>query len=251
MLEKTAHVKNPLTIIAVFAGIAEVSGTIVTPLLLPAQQSIFIWFLIFFPILLIVLFFLTLNFNPKVLYAPSDFKNEDNFLTVHKYNVVTQQTEAKSISVELPVIADIPKYSASSIHINESSLLAQVTNFHDAQDFVTQLNELGYPSAIYRSEGEVSLLEGHESIWVGQHVAPKIVVSILKLAIKNYPHLKYMHLSGDGGEPPEEIHYRMYIGGSTDTSKSYGIRAFSEKEIQGLSEDLSKSELHKFIRSYY
>lgn len=30
--------------------------------------------------MLIVLFFLTLNFNHKVLYAPSDFRDEDNFL---------------------------------------------------------------------------------------------------------------------------------------------------------------------------
>jgi hypothetical protein len=32
------------------------------------------------PLLLVILFFITLNFNPKVLYAPSDFQNEDNFL---------------------------------------------------------------------------------------------------------------------------------------------------------------------------
>lgn len=80
MVEKIGPIKNPLTIIAIFAAIAEISGTVVLPFIAPANQAIYVWFLIVFPILLIVLFFLTLNFNHKVLYAPSDYQNEDNFL---------------------------------------------------------------------------------------------------------------------------------------------------------------------------
>ena len=34
----------------------------------------------FFPVYLVGAFFLILNYNHKVLYAPSDYKNEDNFL---------------------------------------------------------------------------------------------------------------------------------------------------------------------------
>lgn len=80
MVEKIGPIKNPLTIIAIFAAIAEISGTAVLPFIAPANQATYVWFLIVFPILLIVLFFLTLNFNHKVLYAPSDYQNEDNFL---------------------------------------------------------------------------------------------------------------------------------------------------------------------------
>lgn len=80
MVEKIGPIKNPLTIIAIFAAIAEISGTVVLPFIAPANQATYVWFLIIFPILLIVLFFLTLNFNHKVLYAPSDYQNEDNFL---------------------------------------------------------------------------------------------------------------------------------------------------------------------------
>lgn len=80
MIEKIGPIKNPLTIIAIFAAIAEISGTIVLPFIAPANQAVYVWFLIIFPILLILLFFITLNFNHKVLYAPSDYQNEDNFL---------------------------------------------------------------------------------------------------------------------------------------------------------------------------
>lgn len=80
MVEKIGSIKNPLTIIAIFAAIAEISGTLVLPFISNDNQAIYVWFLIIFPILLIILFFGTLNFNHKVLYAPSDYQNEDNFL---------------------------------------------------------------------------------------------------------------------------------------------------------------------------
>lgn len=80
MVEKIGHIKNPLTVIAMFAAIAEISGTTVLPFIESDNQSIYIWFLMIFPMFLVGIFFITLNFNHKVLYAPSDYKNEDNFL---------------------------------------------------------------------------------------------------------------------------------------------------------------------------
>ncbi|MFZ6776516.1 hypothetical protein ACO0LD_06745 [Undibacterium sp. Ji83W] len=77
-------VKNPLSVIAIFAGIAEISGTAVLPHIAVANQALYIWFLMLFPTLLVCIFFLTLNFNHKVLYAPSDFKDEDNFVNLLK-----------------------------------------------------------------------------------------------------------------------------------------------------------------------
>lgn len=77
-------ISNPLTIIGVFAGIAEVAGTSVLPLVSDSLQKIFIWYVMGFPVLLVLLFFITLNVNPKVLYAPSDFKDEKNFMALIK-----------------------------------------------------------------------------------------------------------------------------------------------------------------------
>ena len=82
MIEKIKPVRNPLTIIAIFAGLAELAGTIALGIVKQELQEVFIWFVILFPILLVILFFITLNFNSKVLYAPSDFKDESNFLTL-------------------------------------------------------------------------------------------------------------------------------------------------------------------------
>lgn len=78
MIEKIGHIKNPLTIIAIFAGIAEISGTVVLPFIQERNQTYLLWFHILFPALLLVIFFAMLRFKPKALYAPSDYSNEEN-----------------------------------------------------------------------------------------------------------------------------------------------------------------------------
>jgi hypothetical protein len=84
MNKKIPTVKNPLTVIAIFAGTSEISGTAILPLLETESQQIYIWFLMLFPLILIIFFFITLNWNHKVLYSPSDFSNEDNFINILK-----------------------------------------------------------------------------------------------------------------------------------------------------------------------
>lgn len=73
-------VKNPLSVIAIFAGIAEIGGTAVLPFITPENQSQYIWFLMCFPFALISFFFATLNWNHKALYAPSDYSSDASFL---------------------------------------------------------------------------------------------------------------------------------------------------------------------------
>ncbi|MEL4342295.1 hypothetical protein AAEH92_16385 [Shewanella xiamenensis] len=115
MIEKIKKVSNPLTIIAIFAGLAEISGTVVLPLLEKDSQLIYLWFLMGFPVLLICLFFLTLNFNYKVLYAPSDFKDEDNFLKL--FGKPTFEEKIDKISSELDEAEEEPK--GNGVQINE------------------------------------------------------------------------------------------------------------------------------------
>lgn len=61
---------NPISVIALFAALSEASAATVLPYLDSDSRQIYIWFLIVFPSTLVVMFFLTLNFNAKVLYAP-------------------------------------------------------------------------------------------------------------------------------------------------------------------------------------
>lgn len=80
MIEKIKGINNPLTIIAIFAALAEISATVSVGFIDKNLQPIFIWFLMGFPSLLVILFFITLNFNTKVMYSPSDYKDEKYFV---------------------------------------------------------------------------------------------------------------------------------------------------------------------------
>ena len=71
-------INNPLTVIAVFSLLTEASAAVSLPYIDSEHQKIYVWFLIFFPSLLITLFFLTLNFNNKTLYTPADLSKAEN-----------------------------------------------------------------------------------------------------------------------------------------------------------------------------
>lgn len=90
-LGRFQRVENPLTIIAIFAGITEVASSACLPFLAETAQQTFVWFLVLFPFVLISAFFLTLNFNAKVLYAPGDYQDETHFLrAMHLSDSITQ-----------------------------------------------------------------------------------------------------------------------------------------------------------------
>ncbi|CAI8938089.1 CRAL-TRIO domain-containing protein [Pseudomonas sp. IT-93MI4] len=80
MIKTRKKITNPMTVIAIFAFISESSAAISLPFLDNAEREVYIWFLISFPFYLLLLFFLTLNFNYRSLYAPSDFDKDDSFL---------------------------------------------------------------------------------------------------------------------------------------------------------------------------
>lgn len=97
---KTNKVTNPLTMISIFAGFAEVAGTVILIQLEQPFQEIFIWFVMGFPVLLVLLFFATMNFNSVVMYAPSDFKDEDNYYKLAQASM-DYENEIKELEEEL------------------------------------------------------------------------------------------------------------------------------------------------------
>jgi len=80
MLKIKNKITNPMTVIAIFAVLSETSAAISLPFLDNKDREIYVWFLISFPFYLLLLFFITLNFNHRSLYSPSDFGKDESFL---------------------------------------------------------------------------------------------------------------------------------------------------------------------------
>lgn len=169
MTEKIGLIKNPLTVIAIFAGIAEVSGTLVLPFISPVNQIVFIYFLIIFPSLLVILFFGTLNFNNKALYAPSDFSNEDNYIKIFKYDITKQENvEVKVSPDELLKILnnnllDFKNFQENKFHkieIELKELKSRTTeSVNENQDDEFDYEDVEYDDFSFKhQEGLVSIL---------------------------------------------------------------------------------------------
>lgn len=109
MLKIRKKVTNPISVIAVFAFISETSAAVTLPFLDNDEREIYVWFLISFPFYLMFLFFITLNFNYRSLYAPSDFDADKNFLKAFQ-DASPHSPEALSNQEDPQVhIAKLPK----------------------------------------------------------------------------------------------------------------------------------------------
>ncbi|SEN49061.1 hypothetical protein [Pseudomonas sp. NFACC39-1] len=75
-------ITNPMTLIAIFATLSETSAAISLPFLDDQDREYYLWFLISFPFYLLFLFFITLNFNYRSLYSPSDFRKSKHFMKI-------------------------------------------------------------------------------------------------------------------------------------------------------------------------
>jgi hypothetical protein len=118
VFDKLKPIRNPLTIVALFAGLAEVFSCLALPRLTPDLQSLFIWFVMLFPSVLVVLFFATLNWNHKVLYAPSDFKSDESFLRTFRQDAERIRSdiraEGESVRRSAEVFAQVATLSLTN-----------------------------------------------------------------------------------------------------------------------------------------
>jgi hypothetical protein len=88
-------ISNPLTLIALFAGIAETSAVTVLPFLEQSVQTTFVWFVMVFPCLLVILFFVVLWARSSNLYAPTDYRDDETYV---KIQGVRQSSQASLLS---------------------------------------------------------------------------------------------------------------------------------------------------------
>ncbi|MDF4462319.1 hypothetical protein P3384_23880 [Vibrio parahaemolyticus] len=131
-------VSNPLTIIAIFAGVSETFATVALIKLPPDLQDVFIYFVMFFPLVIVVTFFLILFFKPYVLYAPSDFDDESHFMEINQLKdtiaaVTESALESVSNSGEKLDTKEISRQvAASTINKLEDNLNERVFRYMSA-----------------------------------------------------------------------------------------------------------------------
>jgi hypothetical protein len=197
MLEQMKSVSNPLTIIALFAALAEIAGTVAIKLVAPELQPTFIWFVMIFPTLIVILFFVTLNFNPKVLYAPSDFRDEENYLAIANATkslgiekVKTMIAEAKTEIIS-EVMQAVPTNGSGNRNKVEEIVNEKLQPVQDAVEDVKNHFTNAYPSLSNPNEAGNARRTAEHIIMTLYHAGrPLKVAEVAKLSKVKFPFTK-------------------------------------------------------------
>ena len=124
-----------------------------------------------------------------------------------------------------------------------------------AGDLLTELRRAGFSPEQYEQPGDdqrsFNARDEFAAIWIGARVQAASAVRAIKLAVEVWPHLKYMELSTDGSDPPDEVHDALFLGGATSTARERGLRPWSAEEIRALPASSTQEQLHAAIRAKY
>ena len=103
--KKRIYPQNPLGIIALFVFFIEAISTISLKFVLAQGDDklaeILIWFIVLFPTVIALLFFMLLWLRREVLYSPHDFKNDDSFVRlINKMETLEMRQEVVDFDID-------------------------------------------------------------------------------------------------------------------------------------------------------
>ena len=149
-----------------------------------------------------------------------------------------------------------PPQTANKENVAYKDFLISVVNTAQSLHLIESLKNKGFKPEIYTSasidEKMITSIKGQqEAFWVGSELSSNQVIPAIKLAASFWPDLKYIHLSNDGGDPPDYVHEQLFIGGSTQTAVEYALEPWSIEELMQLDENKPTKDFHRKIREKY
>jgi CheY-like chemotaxis protein len=116
--------RNPLGIIALFIvliyGVAGLVTTFATSLTVSERLPL-IWFLVIFPVVVLIVFAWLVSKHSGKLYSPSDYKNEENYVkmqmtAVASLTAATAKSDAVTTETDIQKIVDAVRQSLPAQH---------------------------------------------------------------------------------------------------------------------------------------
>jgi len=153
--------------------------------------------------------------------------------------------------------AKLKHSQAAKHHAGYISTSISIAYLNRAEDVLNALRQLGLEASIYEPVGHpirehTDEDAEHQAIWIGYRVAPNIAIMAIQAVIKIWPHLRYLHLSGDAylsGEdpdPPGFVHHQLFFCGSTEAAvETFGLSPWTVDEINAIP-DQAKANITKF-----
>lgn len=149
----------------------------------------------------------------------------------------------------------------SSLHITSgiSDIRVLVIDIFGCSEIMESLKNKGFnvdrhpftDNDIDTHDSVISVKGKHEGIWVGSRVEANLAIKAIKVALKTWPDLKYIHIPSDRSDPPDHVNDQIFIGGASSTPIRRGTRPWTYEELIGLKDNMSMQEFHSKIREKY
>src|ERR1035438_7799845 len=199
--------------------------------------------------------FLVLTMFRPHLQGPKEYaewlKDERRFVAYATQRVETREVSTTSghfLQVQAERSEEFSKLG------EDTGTAIEIVRLRGFQKVLQALNAVGFRAHIYESELDPKRMfssQGHAAIWVGSRVPSGEAILTIKAVVRVWPHLRYLHLSGDSGAPPDEIHDQMFFGGSTSTANEYGLQRWTSEELEAIPDNLDSRSFHQLVRSKY
>ncbi|MCZ4324563.1 ArsR family transcriptional regulator [Pseudomonas anguilliseptica] len=134
-------ISNPLTVVAIFSGLAEAFATVALINVPPEIQSTFVYFVMAFPVLIVLLFFAVLNWNHSVLYAPSDFEDETMYLESMKVRGTLRNAIVGTLTTQVSGNINLTPKQIEEVSENIDKAIDEVSSLPRKQQILLLLNE--------------------------------------------------------------------------------------------------------------
>jgi CheY-like chemotaxis protein len=134
--------RNPLGIIALFIVLVYGFAALITAFassLTTAERLPLIWFLVIFPVLVLVAFSWLVSRHSGKLFAPSDFKNEDNYVMMQMAAVASlaaasAKSDTPTSATDIQELVDTVRQAASARSLEANSWRNHVLWVDDRPD---------------------------------------------------------------------------------------------------------------------
>lgn len=136
-----AKISNPLTVVAVFSGLAEAFATVALVNVPHDIQQLFVYFVMAFPTLIVLLFFAVLNWNPTVLYAPSDFEDQAMYLELLRLRGTLKSEILGTLTTPISGVTTLTPQQIQAVSEKVDRAIERVTVSPIKQGVLELLNE--------------------------------------------------------------------------------------------------------------
>lgn len=149
-----SSVKNPLAMIAIFAGISEIAMSITLLKIPESLQSTFIWFVMSFPFVLVGAFYFVLYRKPAVLFSPSDYAKDEMYLTsINGTSQATNDLKIKQLQESVTVLQDFMEQVVSTNNSNTGI----EKKFAEAKQRLESIHQMEYNALFSFLTNEIEL----------------------------------------------------------------------------------------------